>query len=98
MKATTSLSIRDCFASIQKSFAPFPYSKPYLMFFAFDAIFAAIDFVEGNVDDGKVDNPPSQGPMVISILSPSLLKSRTWKAMESNRFLHVLHKKKGSHF
>jgi hypothetical protein len=29
---------------------------------------------------------------------PNCPTSRTWKAMESNRFLYILHKKKGSHF
>jgi hypothetical protein len=68
------------------------------MFFAFDAVSAAIDFAEGNVDDGMVDSPPSQGPVVIPILSPSPLISRTWKVMENNRFPTRVASKEGFAF
>jgi hypothetical protein len=36
--------------------------------------------------------------IVISCFNSILITSRTWKAMESNRFPHVFCKKKGSHF
>ena len=74
MKATNSLSIPKCSASAQESFAPSPYSKPYLMFTTTHAASTVIDFAKRNVDDGVVDIPPSQGPMASPILSPSPLK------------------------
>jgi hypothetical protein len=73
MKASSSLSIPECSASAQESFAPSPYSKPYLMFTATDAASAAIDFAKGNVDDSIIDSPPSRGPVASPILSPSPL-------------------------
>jgi hypothetical protein len=51
-----------------------PYSKPYLLQSAADAASAAIDYSKGDVEDGVVDSPPSRGPGITPICSPSPLK------------------------
>jgi hypothetical protein len=73
MKPSTCFSIPECSASGLESFAPSPFSKLYVMFSAIDAASAAIDYSKGNIEDG-VDSPPSRGPVLAPIFSPSPLK------------------------
>lgn len=59
------------------SYAPSRFSRPYVMCSATDAASAAIDFKKGSVDEGVVDSPPSRGPAITPVCSPSPLK-RSW--------------------
>ena len=59
---------------MQASCAPFHFSKPYVLFFATDAVTAAIDFCKGNVDDDVVESLPSRGPWRSPIILASPLQ------------------------
>jgi len=56
------------------SCGPSAYSRPFVLRFAMDATSMTIDFLKGNVEEDVVDNPPSWGPVRISICSPFPLK------------------------
>lgn len=51
-----------------------PYSKPYLLRSAADAISAAIDYSKADIEDGVVNSPPSRGPIRTPMCSPSPLR------------------------
>jgi hypothetical protein len=50
------------------------FSKPYLMYFAIDAVSAALDFSKGNVEDEVVDSPLSRSAGRTPVCSPSPLR------------------------
>ena len=74
MEPNTCFSIPECSASGLEGFALFPFSKLYVMFSTTIAASTAIDYSKENVEDGVVDSPPSRGPVLAPIFSPSRLK------------------------
>ena len=66
--------LSDQSVSKDNSLAPLQYSKPYVLFLATNAASAAIDFSKGNVEDGVVDSPPSQGLWRSPVVSASPLQ------------------------
>jgi hypothetical protein len=64
----------ECSGSIQGDCVPSQFSKPYLMYSTTDAALAALDFSKDNMEDGVVNNPPSQSAGRTPVCLPSPLR------------------------
>jgi len=57
-----------------RNYFPSTYSRPYILCFAIDVAWVAIDYSKGNMNEGVIDSPSSQGSIGKIHCSSSLLK------------------------